>query len=480
MIILYILIFIVFIVLFCLARRRGIGIPEYLYEAGRKKGMFGQKGIQENISLLQPDSGGRAEREREYARQFYIGKIKLLLLMLLAGNIFAVCLFLGSNTGDVLQEGKYINRNTYGQGSTKMRLQAEIEEEGGISSCQDFSFTVAEQQYETMLVSQMAGSLAQDLPDLILGNNTSLEEVREDLRLIREAEGYPFRIEWESDDYSSVYSDGKVTNEELGEEGRVVCLTAVFSYGDYKEEHIFPIHIFPPHYSQEEQLSRKVYELLEMREGQNRQEVQVELPETVEGKKIAWSEKKEDSSGMILLLTAIGAITVYFLKDKDLQDRIEARNKQMLLDYPQLVGRITLYLGAGMTVRNVFRKIAFDYQKERRAGGKMHYVYEEMLLACYELDSGVSEAAVYEHFGKRCRLIQYMKFTNLLVQNLKKGSNGILAALRQEAKNAFEERRNMARKLGEEAGTKLLLPMMLMLGIVMVLIIIPAYFSFSV
>ena len=73
-----------------------------------------------------------------------------------------------------------------------------------------------------------------------------------------------------------------------------------------------------------------------------------------------------------------------------------------------------------------------------------------------------------------------MKFTNLLVQNLKKGSNGILAALRQEAKNAFEERRNMARKLGEEAGTKLLLPMMLMLGIVMVLIIIPAYFSFSV
>ena len=77
-------------------------------------------------------------------------------------------------------------------------------------------------------------------------------------------------------------------------------------------------------------------------------------------------------------------------------------------------------------------------------------------------------------------MIQYMKFSNLLVQNLKKGSNGILEALRQEAKKAFEDRINMARKLGEEAGTKLLLPMMLMLGIVMVLIIIPAYFSFSV
>ena len=45
--------------------------------------------------------------------------------------------------------------------------------------------------------------------------------------------------------------------------------------------------------------------------------------------------------------------------------------------------------------------------------------------------------------------------------------------------SAFEKQKNMARKLGEEAGTKLLLPMMLMLGIVMVLIIVPAYFSFS-
>ena len=34
--------------------------------------------------------------------------------------------------------------------------------------------------------------------------------------------------------------------------------------------------------------------------------------------------------------------------------------------------------------------------------------------------------------------------------------------------------------LCREAGTKLLLPMMLMLGIVMILILVPAYFSFSV
>lgn len=51
--------------------------------------------------------------------------------------------------------------------------------------------------------------------------------------------------------------------------------------------------------------------------------------------------------------------------------------------------------------------------------------------------------------------------------------------MRQEADNAFAERKSLAKKLGEEAGTKLLLPMMMMLCVVMVIIMIPAYFSFT-
>ena len=34
-------------------------------------------------------------------------------------------------------------------------------------------------------------------------------------------------------------------------------------------------------------------------------------------------------------------------------------------------------------------------------------------------------------------------------------------------------------RLGEEAGTKLLLPMMMMMGVVLMIIVIPAYFSFG-
>ena len=59
-------------------------------------------------------------------------------------------------------------------------------------------------------------------------------------------------------------------------------------------------------------------------------------------------------------------------------------------------------------------------------------------------------------------------------QNRKAGTKNLRAILRTEMEDAFEMRKNLARRMGEEAGTKLLAPLFLMLGIVMVMIMAPA------
>ena len=51
--------------------------------------------------------------------------------------------------------------------------------------------------------------------------------------------------------------------------------------------------------------------------------------------------------------------------------------------------------------------------------------------------------------------------------------------LEKEMQDAFEEQENFAKKKGEELQTKLLLPMMLMLGLVIVIIMIPAIANFQ-
>lgn len=92
----------------------------------------------------------------------------------------------------------------------------------------------------------------------------------------------------------------------------------------------------------------------------------------------------------------------------------------------------------------------------------------------------IPENDSYERFARRCGLAPYMKFGALLSQNLKKGAGGLAAILNVEALQALEDRKNRAKRLGEEAGTKLLFPMFLMLVIVMAIIIIPAFWSIQV
>ena len=96
------------------------------------------------------------------------------------------------------------------------------------------------------------------------------------------------------------------------------------------------------------------------------------------------------------------------------------------------------------------------------------------------MDSGVTESQSYENFGRRCDIQVYIRFGALLSQNLRKGTKGLSQLLKLESMQAFEERKARAKRLGEEAGTKLLLPMFLMLAIVLVIVIVPAFLSVQI
>lgn len=151
----------------------------------------------------------------------------------------------------------------------------------------------------------------------------------------------------------------------------------------------------------------------------------------------------------------------------------------MLLDYPEIVNKMTLFIGAGMTVKRAWQKIVEDYERQKENLGE-RYAYEEMKRTCHEMKSRVTEADCYENYGRRCEVQVYIRFGALLSQNLRKGTKGMTQILKQESLQAFEERKARARRLGEEAGTKLLLPMFLMLAVVLVIVIVPAFLSVQI
>lgn len=421
-----------------------------------------------NLKLLHPDIS-----EKYQVRKFYVRQYSLVAAVFFLGNLFSLCAALNAQTGGLLQEGGIISRKSYGQGGTEVFLAAQVEGEEE----KTFRYTVEEQKYRTEEIVALFKEASAQLPEIILGENDSPEHITKDLELVTVIEGYPFKISWESSSSRILHTDGCVCNEDL-EEAETVTLKAYFRYEDSEFEEVFPVRIYPAVYTEEEMLMRSIQEALEIQNQESRTETAMVLPQEVGEKKIIWKEVMQDSSGFFFLLMCIAAMLVFFSKKKEVEENLEKRNRELLLDYPEIVNKLTLYMGAGMTIRNAFQKMGEDYKKQKAANGKK-YVYEEILLLCHELQSGISETEAYEHLGRRCRLQPYMKLCALLSQNLRKGSNDLLLMLRQETTAAFEHRKNAAKKAGEEAGTKLLLPMIMMLCIVMVLIMIPAYFSFS-
>lgn len=404
-------------------------------------------------------------------KEYYLSQYSMVLMVVLVGDLLCLVVWFGAHNNPLLIDGTYLQRNAYGGGEVPVGLAARIEGAGE----ELFDYLVEERKYTQKELEILYEEAAARLPAAILGDNESLEDVRQDLELITSLEGYPFEIDWESSVYALVNTGGKVDNEGL-DESEIVMLTALFRYEEWTCEQQLYVQVNPVIYSAQEVLRNKMEELIAQQEENTKNEDKMVLPAQVDEHPVVWEEVIEDGSGYFLILVLLAAGVLYWGHRRELDQKLEQRRKELLLDYPEIVNKLALYMGAGMTIRNAFLKMGEDYKKQERR--KKRYVYEEILIACYELQGGRSETEAYDHFGRRCQVQAYLKLSALLAQNLRKGSNDLLQMLRQEADNAFAQRKSLARKLGEEAGTKLLLPMMMMLCIVMVIIIIPAYFSF--
>ena len=202
------------------------------------------------------------------------------------------------------------------------------------------------------------------------------------------------------------------------------------------------------------------------------------LPEEINGNKIIWKERYENNSIFIFLLFLLGSVLAGKGMDYDLRRSLQKRNRQLEKEYAGFVNKLRLYLSAGLTVRNSLIKITEEYGKYLKSRRK-NYLYEELKISCFQLENGVAEEQVYYNFGQRCGEMRFRRLSTLLGVQLKQGNDQLLQILEKEADSALEEQKNRARKAGEEAGTKLLFPMMLMLLVVMFLILVPAYLDFG-
>ena len=199
------------------------------------------------------------------------------------------------------------------------------------------------------------------------------------------------------------------------------------------------------------------------------------LPTEIDGQRIYYSEHEDRSYLLLPLLGVIAAMAIYMRQGQARRTEKKQREALLMLDYSELVSKLMVYIGAGLTVRNALETISQHFDALIARGIKEDRpLYQELRTMVIQFRRNMPESDIYLSFGRRVNLKPYTKLVSLIEQNRMNGARNLRAMLELEMEDAFEQRKATARRLGEEAGTKLLLPLFIMLGIVMIIVIVPA------
>ncbi len=436
----------------------------YLYKKlwSRIPGLFSSAQVERDLVSLHP---GEA---REYLKTEYYGKkTAICLAVLFVGTLFGAAAKFSTMDKVVLREDGTVARGSYREGSQEIRIETDYGQQQ-----MDFQVEVEPKLLSEEETEKLFADLVERLPEYILGSNSSLQSVASDLNLKEKYEDFPISVQWESSNPGRISDSGQIFSLE---EEAAVTLSFRLTYRTQERSGELAVLLKPPVPAQEDMLHMEMEEMLQESQSGSLGQDEWRLPAQWRGEDIRWRQVVEDNSLLLWGVALVTAISVFLFLDKDLHEQLEKRKRVLRREYPEIVHKLVLFVGAGMTIRGAFQKVAGDYEAKRREGGRESPAYEEMLYTCRELRSGVSEGLSYEHFGKRAGLQEYIRLSALLAQNLKRGNSTLLERLREEAEKSAQERLQESRKMGEEAGTKLLVPMVLMLAVVMVVIMVPAF-----
>lgn len=441
----------------------------WLEERLPKEGLRGRhRELEEYLRIEKP--GG----ERVSVKAYYAGRLIKFFGGFVCCLVFMISAVFFSGKGDQDIEGNKIKRPAGGEETcqTELTVFMEGEEEPLVIQAR-----IQPRKLTPKEVQELFAAAGERLDQLIPGENPSMDEIRQNLNLVAFVALPQGRVEvdWTTDPLDLVDAFG-VLQREAHREGELLRLKASLRFQGHEAEYEAVGTVYPEQYTGKEKWVRRSEQAVRRVERQNPYSGEIELPERVDGVKVSWRQTDDSSATILVFLCPAAFLCLFLRENRRVGETVKRRRQQLLMDYPQMVFQMTMLLGAGLTIRGAFFKAAEEYKPGKK--GRRRYVYEEIYLACREMENGIPEAEAYENFGRRCGHPVYRKLGMVLSQNLKKGSEGLAELLEQEAVLALEDQKTAVRKLGEEAGTKLLFPMMLMLIVVLVILMVPAMMSF--
>lgn len=452
------------------------------------------------------------QKLRQRAQATPAGIRKQMLLCISASLLLTILVFFLGLQDGVLKEGFRLPRSGYGGSKQYITLEVSgLTEDTSVP----LDITVSPKRYTEEEANAVFREIYDQLEELVVAEGESFANLQHDLRLMTKLPKYGVQLSWDfypeldpalsagsvtQDEARAYYrkyrhlmdSDGTLHNETLPP-GTVVTgyLSLIMSTdivptstdGETKylktQYHSAPYRIYvgivPRALSRYEALLLQLQQAITTEDEGSLGENMLSLPTEIDGQRIYYSEHEDRSYLLLPLLGVIAAMAIYMRQGQARRTEKKQREALLMLDYSELVSKLMVYIGAGLTVRNALETISQHFDALIARGIKEDRpLYQELRTMVIQFRRNMPESEIYLSFGRRVNLKPYTKLVSLIEQNRMNGARNLRAMLELEMEDAFEQRKTTARRLGEEAGTKLLLPLFIMLGIVMIIVIVPA------
>lgn len=172
---------------------------------------------------------------------------------------------------------------------------------------------------------------------------------------------------------------------------------------------------------------------------------------------------------LCILGVLMGVLGVVYRR-VSLNDQMVDRETRLLSEFPTVVSKMTLLVGAGLTMRDAWRQIA-------TSGDGL--IYQEMRLVVADKDNGRTDEEAYGDFGKRCGQKDIRKFAISTIQNIQKGNAQQIEFLKDMSEEMWEVKKKLVKKKVEDTKSLLLIPTFMVFIGILIMVMGPMFASMS-
>ena len=165
------------------------------------------------------------------------------------------------------------------------------------------------------------------------------------------------------------------------------------------------------------------------------------------------------------------AAVAYYYYGTMVKKKIDERSEEMLHDFSEVVSQLALLTNAGMILREAWEEVAFSGDTT---------IYAEMRLAVNDMNNGVADIDAIYNFGSRCIIPEIKKFTSIIIQGITKGNSELAMMLQEQSQEVWQLKKQLVKREGEKAASKLLLPLCIMFIGILIMIVVPIFTNLGV